>query len=148
MLNSFPLFARTRWLNTASGVLLILLQRTPVLRVMLASETALTAPAASLLRSLLPAAALGAVHSLAGATTVNQLVANTAQPARATVGASFIEGVLIQGAGVSYAQSWALSNTLPPGISANGATLQGGRLVINPSSGTLIFTGTPTTPGT
>jgi hypothetical protein len=98
-------------------------------------------------RALAPVAvALGAVDSLAGAST--QLVASVNQPAKATVGASFAEGVIIQGLGVSYAQSWALSNTLPPGIVAQGATLQGGRLVVNPSSGTLLLTGTPSTAGT
>ena len=141
------LFVRTRWLNSASGALVVLLQRTPVVRALLTTEAALTAPATSLLRSALPAAAtLGAVHTLVGATT--QLVASVGQPAKATVGSSFAEAVTITGAGVSYAQSWKLSNTLPPGIVAQGAVLQNGQLTVNPSTGTLVFIGTPTTAGT
>lgn len=144
---SFRSFVGPRTLNTAAGFLVVLLQRTPALRLLVTAEAELAAPAASVLRSILPAAAaLGAVHSMAGATT--QLVASVAQPARATVGVPFTEGIVIQGLGVSYAQSWTIGNVLPPGIIAQGAVLQNGRLVINPSSGTLILSGTPTTAGT
>lgn len=141
------LSVRLRWFNSAAGILVVLLQRTPVVRTFITAESVLAAPAASLLRSMLPAAAaLGAVHSMAGAST--QLVGSVNQPAKATVGVPFAEAITIQGTGVSFAQSWAIGNTLPPGIVAQGATLQSGRLVINPSSGTLLFTGTPTTAGT
>lgn len=147
MMRFSRLFVRTRWLNASAGTLLLLLQRTPAIRALLTTESALVAPAVNVLRAaLLPAAALGAVHTLAGATT--QLVASVSQPAKATVGTPFAEGVTITGAGVSFAQSWSIANTLPPGIVAQGAVLQNGRLVINPSSGTLLFSGTPTTAGT
>jgi hypothetical protein len=138
---------KPRMMNTAAGALVVLLQRTPAVRLLVTAEAELVAPAASVLRSILPAAAaLGAVHSLAGATT--QLVASVAQPARATVGVAFTEGIAIQGLGVSYAQSWAVGNALPPGIVAQGAVLQGTSLVVSPSNGTLILSGTPTTAGT
>lgn len=147
MLCSIRLCARVRWLNSSAGILLVLLQRVPVLRAVVTLESTLVAPAASVLRAILPAAAaLSAVDAMAGATT--QLVASVSQPARATVGTPFVEAVVIQGLGVSFAQSWAIGNTLPPGVAAQGATLQNGRLAINSSSGTLLFTGTPTTAGT
>ncbi len=140
-------FLRSGWLNASGAALVVLLQRTPVLRCFVAAESAVVSPIASVLRSALaPAAAFGAVHTLVGAST--QLVGSVSQPARATVGVPFTEGIVIQGLGVSFAQSWAIGNTLPPGIVAQGAVLQGGRLVINPSSGTLLVTGTPTTAGT
>lgn len=127
--------------------MVVLLQRTPIVRAILATDFVEVSPVSSILRSMLvPAATLGAVHTLAGATT--QLVANVSQPARATVGTSFTEAVVIQGVGVSFAQSWAIGNSLPPGIAIQGAVLQNGRLVVNPSSGTLLVTGTPTTAGT
>ena len=141
------LCVRARWLNSAAGILVVLLQRTPVVRTLLTAESALSTPAACLLRSMLPvAAALGAVHSMAGAST--QLVANVNQPARATAGTPFSETVIIQGLGVSFAQSWTISASTPPGINPQGATLQSGRWVINPSGGTLTLAGTPTTAGT
>ena len=140
------LCARVRWLNSAAGVLLVLLQRTPVVRALVTVESALAAPAASLLRALVPAAALGVVDSMAGASTT--LVANVNQPAKATVGSPFSETVVIQGLGVSFAQSWTIGNTLQPGITPQGATLSGGRWAINPSGGSLTLSGTPTTAGT
>jgi hypothetical protein len=64
------------------------------------------------------------------------------------VGSPFSETIVIQGLGVSFAQSWTVANTLPPGITPVGASLVSGRWAINPSSGTLTFSGTPTTAGT
>jgi hypothetical protein len=129
-------------------MLITLLQRTPVLQVATTAETyVLESPVGAVLRSVVASvASLGALHSLAGATT--QLVANVNQPAKATVGKSFSEAVTITGLGVSFAQSWSVGNTLPPGIAAQGAVLQGGKWVVNPSNGTLVLSGTPTAAGT
>jgi len=143
----FRFFARTRSLGVSSSLLIALLQRTPVLRALLTVESQLAAPASQLLRAALaPAAALGAMHTLAGATT--QLVANTALPAKATVGQPFTMSVAITGLGVSFAQSWDVTNTLPPGVTPVGGVLSGGQFVVNPSSGTLTLSGTPTATGT
>jgi hypothetical protein len=143
----FRLLCRARWIHSVGGILILLLQRTPVVRLFVTAESALTTPMGDVLRALVPTAlALGAVDSLAGAST--QLVANINQPAKATVGTPFSETVLIQGLGVSFAQSWTIANTAPPGIVPQGASLQGGRWVVNPSSGTLTLSGTPTTAGT
>ena len=139
--------ARARSLNFGASALLVLLQRTPVVRALLTVETELAAPASQLLRAILaPAAALGAVHALAGAST--QLVANTSLPAKATVGQPFSMSVAITGLGVSFAQSWDITNTLPPGVTPAGGVLSGGLFVVNPSTGTLTLTGTPTASGT
>ena len=147
LMNLFRLFASTRPIGLSSGVLIALLQRTPMLRAVLTVESPLAAPVGNLLRAVLaPAAALGAVHTLAGATT--QLVANAALPAKATVGQPFSVSVAITGVGVSFAQSWDVTNTLPPGVSPVGAALSGGQFVINSSSGTLTLSGTPTVTGT
>ena len=70
-----PLFFRLSAFNLPVALLLTLLQRTPVLRVATAAaERMAGAPAAQVLRSIATFAGLGAVHSLAGATTliVNQ----------------------------------------------------------------------------
>ena len=138
---------RWRWLNCGGGILVLLLQRTPVLRSLVSAEVSVAAPAVSVLRSLLaPGVALGVVHSLAGATT--QLVSNIALPAKATVGQPFSMSVVITGVGVSFAQSWDVTNTLPPGVTAQGASLAGSLLVANTSTGVLTISGTPTNAGT
>jgi hypothetical protein len=143
----FPVrrLTRARWLNSAAGVLLVLLQRTPVVRGLAVAESVLATPAGALLRALVPVAALGAVNSMAGASTQLAYSNVTAKP---TVGSPFSAGIIITGTGVSYAQSWTVSNTLPPGVAAVGATLSGGQWVINPSGGTLVLAGTPTQAGT
>ena len=59
--------------------------------------------------------------------------------------------VTVTGVGVTFAKSWDVSNTLPPGITVKGATLVGNKWVINDStaaSGVLTISGAPTTPGT
>ena len=138
-------FVRAPWLNSAAGVLIVLLQRTLVVRVLATAESVLATPAGNLLRALVPVAALGAVNSMAGASTTLSFVSATAAP---TVGQPFTTGIIIKGTGVSFAQSWTIANTLPPGITPQGAVLSGGRWTINPSGGTLILSGTPTTAGT
>jgi len=64
------LYYRLRWLNVPGALLIALLQRTPVLRVATTAEELITASSlGQVLRSATAVvAALGAVHSLAGAT--------------------------------------------------------------------------------
>ena len=139
----------SRWLNIGSGILIVLLQRSPALRFSLSTESQIATRIGSLLRSALPTvAALGTVHTLAGATNTTQLVASTALPARATVGQPFSLSVVITGKGVSFAQSWDVTATLPPGLTPQGGALSSNLFIVNPSSGVLILAGTPTTPGT
>ncbi len=138
-------FLRLRWLNPAVGALVVLLQRTPVVRLLITAESELSSPATNLLRAIVPLAALGVVDSMAGASTQLAYSSVTAKP---TVGQPFSAGIVITGSGVSYAQSWKIANTLPPGVTPQGATLSGNVWSINPSSGTLVLSGTPTTAGT
>ena len=76
---------RLRWLNLPGAMLLVLLQRTPVLRQLVVAEnSALTAPVGAVLKSAMAGlAALGGLHSRAGAT---ELVTNVTGPLNATVG--------------------------------------------------------------
>src|SRR3954464_14494777 len=79
------LFLRLRWLNLPGAMLIALLQRTPVVRLLVTAEEVVTAsPVGAVLRSAFTAAAsLGAVHALAGAT---QFQANRTSPLSGTVG--------------------------------------------------------------
>ena len=141
--------ALPRWINLSGGILLVLLQRSPALRSVLSADLPAISRIGNLLRAALPtAAALGTVHTLAGATNTTQLVANISLPAKATVGQPFSMSVIITGKGVSFAQSWDVTNTLPPGITPQGAAFSGNLYVVSTSTGVLTLSGTPTVPGT
>ncbi len=130
---------RLRWLPFSSAWLLLLLQRTPVLRVA-TQATELVAPSrvvALLQTAFASAVGLGAVHSLAGAT---QLIATTASPATVTVGANVQIGMVITGAQTA-ASSWTVSGSVPPGLSFSGKTSG----TVNVSN--LILSGAPTATG-
>ena len=131
---------RLRLLQFSSAWVLLILQRTPVLRVA-SDASALVAPSrlgALLQAAFATAAGLGAVHSLAGAT---QLVATTASPATVTVGSTVQIGMIVTGA-QTPAASWTVSGSVPPGLAFSGKT--SGTVNIS----TLILSGTPTTTGT
>lgn len=131
---------RYRWLNCSAAWLLLLLQRTPAVRLAL-NAAEFTAPSriVALLQSAFTASvSLGAIHSLAGATV---LVATQTTPARVTVGTSVQIGMTVTGAQTAPA-SWTVSGSVPPGLSFSGKTSG----IVNIS--TLLLTGTPTTAGT
>ncbi len=88
---------RLHWISFSSTWLMLLLQRTPVLRLpQWAGEAGGLARIVALLRNVAATAgALGAVHSVAGATTLS---ATTTSPAAATVGTSFRVAYAITGA--------------------------------------------------
>ncbi len=129
-------------------------QRTPAIRVAVAAaDYVLESPLNVFLRSAAATAAvLGAVDSLAGASaSTAYLVADINTPATATAGQPFKMNVTVTGPSVTFAQSWDITNTLPPGITAQGATLSGNLLVINnaiPTQGVLTISGVPTKAGT
>ncbi|HKB91384.1 MAG TPA: immunoglobulin domain-containing protein [Opitutaceae bacterium] len=162
-MNTHRLFARFRWLNLSAGVLVALLQRTPVLRVLISSEAIWSAPSAAVLRSiLLPAAALGSVHSLAGAT-----VLSSTQPSPLSVPV----GTPIKQVGFTVTNtinigSWKVTGAIPPGLTLSA--VEGGDILTGPgmldatmagisdsygvttggnSKTTPFLSGTPTTPG-
>lgn len=144
---STSLLNRFRWINFPGGILVLLLQRTPVLRLLVSSESCLMAPSASVLRSLLlPATALGAVHALAGATVI---ATSPTSPANATVGKQFNMALSPVGGGASTANSWAVQNSLPPGLTVKGGSVQGNQITVSfTSDDFLTISGTPTTAGT
>ncbi len=139
-----------RYLNLPTGVLLVFLQRTPALPVAATVERlAVGSPLGVVLKAVISVGALGAIDTLAGATTTTQLASTVSLPAQATVGQPFTMAIYITGKGVSYAQSWDVTNTLPPGITPAGATLTNNQWVLKSTNLTyLTISGTPTTAGT
>ena len=127
--------------NLPAAWLLLLLERTPMLRVA-SINAGFVAPSriVSLLKAALAgSAALGATHSLAGAT---QFVVSNSN-VFGTVGTAITPiAFTVTGATVP-AGSYQISGTLPPGITLNNAGENG---VLNAESGSI--TGTPTTAGT
>ena len=122
------------WFNVPAMLLVALLQRMPALRFGSFSFAAATlSPASAILRSVFTsAAALGAVHTLAGAT---QLATTSPSPLNVSVGANVTIGFAITGT-TSGADSWTHSGSVPPGLSFSGL-----------DSETLKLTGVATTTG-
>ncbi len=138
---NLTLLPRLQWLNLPVGVLLALLQRTPVVR--LAStveEWILRAPLGSVLRPMgLAVASLGAIDSVAGAT---QFVISKANPITGTVGQPLTPVSFTYSGTPSAPRSFRITGSLPPGLAfipaASGAIV---------SSGTPVISGTPTQAG-
>ncbi len=136
------LHRQLRWLNLPGAVLFALLQRTPAVRLAAtAAEYIAASPIGVVLRNAaVTAASLGAIHSMAGATT---LVTNSHNsPFSATVGTAVPTVVF----GVQGTQgppgSWKIGGSIPAGLSFSGRTTAG---TVNTSA--LTLTGTPTTAG-
>ncbi|MEO6243961.1 MAG: immunoglobulin domain-containing protein [Opitutaceae bacterium] len=128
-------------LNVPAAGLLLLLQRTPVVRV--ATEVVEVAGGSRIVSLLKSAVAtlgsLGAVHTLAGATRFTL----SSPSVIATVGTPiFPFAFSVTGAAVP-AGSYRLSGTLPPGLSIAGLDVNG---VINATTG--VISGTPAGAGT
>ena len=132
---------KIRRLNLSATWLLLLLERTPALRVAsAAAEYAAPSRVVALLKAAFAtAASLGAVHSLAGAT---QFVVSSSN-ILATVGTTITPvAFTVTGAAIPPG-SFKITGTLPPGLTVTNANASG---VLNASSGTL--SGTPTLSGT
>jgi hypothetical protein len=135
---------RLPWINLPGSLLIALLQRTPMVPLArTAGEFVLASPVSAILKSSAVAlASLGALHSLAGATTVT---ASSATPLSATVGTA-ITKVAFGSAGTdAQPGSWHVTGTLPPGVAFGGQTNTpiSNLNVTNPQ-----LSGTPTTAGT
>jgi len=130
-------------LHLPGALLIALLQRAPAVRVIAsAGESALRQPIGALLKSTLSAiGALGAVHTLAGATTLSP---STPSPAAATVGSPRTIVFAVIGA-QSAGESWTVGGSVPPGMSFNGGVTSG---TVNTPTGILTLSGTPSTGGT
>lgn len=139
---SVPSFRAVAWLQLPAAILIALLQRTPVLRLATdAGVSALRSPLGALLKSAVSSlGALGAVHTLAGATTLSP---STPSPTSATVGTP--KTIVFDVLGTqSNAESWSVSGNVPPGMSFNGGAVSG---LINTPTGLLTLSGTPTIAG-
>ncbi len=122
---------RFSWINPAAAALVMLLQRTPVVRLIVATdELVAVSPIGNVLKSALAAVAtFGAYDTLAGAT-----VLSTTQPSplSARVGTA-ITPVGITVTNTINIGSWMVSGSLPPGLTLSavegGNTLTGAGLL-------------------
>jgi hypothetical protein len=137
---------RLHWLNLPGTLLIALLQRTPVVRVVAtAGDYVLTSPVSAILKAAATTlGALGAVHSMAGATTLS---ATPSSPATATVGMSKTIVMTIAGAETPPA-SFTVGGTVPPGmtfapLSSSSPGVTSGTV----NASTIQLSGTPTAPG-
>jgi len=120
-------------------MLMMLLQRTPVIKYMMQLEKAATAPIAKMIRAFtVTAASLGGLHSLSGAT---EYVINPASPASSKVGEEFALAFDVVGA-PGDVSSWRITGDIPPGMAIDG--LVGNNINTEDS---VTITGTPTTVG-
>ncbi|MBS0630692.1 MAG: immunoglobulin domain-containing protein [Verrucomicrobia bacterium] len=133
----FPSFLQRRlhWINLPTLTLLTLLQRSPVVRVIVdAGEFVFSSPLGNVLKSTLATAVtLGALNSRAGATEVTS---SPSSPVSATVGTPLTVAFGTLGT-QSPPDSWSTGGNVPPGLSFSGQSGQN-----------LLLSGTPTTPGT
>ena len=133
-------YIRFRWLQLPAMALMFLLQRTPVLRAIITTEFTLHATAGTVLKGVLAsAAAMGTVHTVAGATELS--AGTTGNPITGTVGKSFTGGFAVTGA-PAVAGSYRITGSLPAGLAVtdiDGQTVNGSVVTI---------TGTPTEAGT
>ena len=142
-----PAFVRRlHWLNLPGTLLVALLQRTPAVRIAAtAGDYVLAAPATAVLKSAVATlGALGALHSMAGATAYSSSIP---EPAALAAGTNATIVFSITG---SPAQpgSWTVGGSVPPGmvfraLGGGGAGVTSG--IINTSI--IQLSGTPTTAG-
>lgn len=125
-------------------MLIMMLQKTPILRVLVHAEFANGVRAGHLLRALIPGAVatVATSHTLTGATAV---ATNPASPASGTAGVDFSLVFSLTGSG-NTPESYSIIGILPPGLTVPNATGPAGNLTLNASSGSI--TGVPTTAGT
>jgi len=143
-------------LRLPAALLTVILQKFPAARLAsAAAEYAVESPATAVLKAAVASvAALGAVDSMVGASTVTSspayLIADVAVPANVSEGQPFKMDVTVAGVAVTFAKSWDVTNTLPPGITVQGASLVGNLWVVNDANavkGVLTISGTPTATG-
>lgn len=132
-------YIRLRWLHLPAALLMVLLQRVPMLRAVVTTEFVVSSGVGSVLKGVLAgSAALGAVQTVAGATELD--VGSGGNPASATVGQSFLGGFAVVGA-PAVAASYEITGNLPPGLVVNNISGD----TVNDS--TVTVSGTPTQAG-
>ena len=145
---SAVLYRRLHWLNLPGALLIALLQRTPIIRVAAtAGDYVLSSTTGNVLKAAATTlGALGAVHSMAGATTLS---ASTPSPASGTVGVVFNTIIFSVKGAQSAASSWTVNGGMPPGlkIKSYGSTAAGVSSGLIDGASTLQLDGTPTNAG-
>jgi len=144
-----PHFRRLPWLNLPGALLVALLQRTPVVRVTAtAGEMVFASPAGAVLRAAAATvASLGALHTLAGATSQVVVSSNSVN---ITVGTplippvSFVTNFFPPSA---FTVGSYLITGLPPGLTVPGLNTATNFLNITNSTGAGQITGTPNMEG-
>lgn len=138
---------RLHWLNLPGTLLIALLQRTPAVRVVAtAADTVLSSPATSVLKAAVSTlGALGAMHSMAGATALSP-----SQPSPASVTAGVPTTLVFTVTGSPAApQSFTFAGSVPPGMTFRALGGTGAGTVSGPiNTSTVQLSGTPTTAGT
>ncbi|RKX36122.1 MAG: hypothetical protein DRP71_01220 [Verrucomicrobia bacterium] len=133
-------------LQAAATVFVLLLQRTPILKVLVEADVRVAAGVPQILRSAVVAAvSLGACDTLSGATT---FVSNPESPANATQGEGFglVFSVIGSESAGGGAGSWTIFGPLPPGLAIPGA-VEGPTNTFRLNQGSGAITGTPTESG-
>lgn len=128
-----------RWLRIPTGLLVLLLQKQPLLRLSLPAGYALNAPAGAMLKSALATASvLGPLASIAGATSFD---VSPPSPIVGQVGQPLQAAWTITGTPTSPG-SFTITGSLPPGLTIPG--LSGGQV----QASFVTVSGTPTQAGT
>lgn len=144
-MNSFLVRFQSARVVWAVSLFVILLQRTPILRVLVQAEFANGIRAGQMLGAAVPIAAVATastVHAQTGATT---WTTNPATPVNGTVGENLTVVFAFTG-GSATPESYEITGSLPPGLSVPNATGSPGALVLNSTSGGSVE-GTPTSAG-
>jgi hypothetical protein len=143
-MNRFFELQVVRAANLPVALLVLLLQRTPLLKVLVSAEMPASSLVSQILRSaIVGTATLGAFHSVSAATElVTNPTSNEVTPLPAEVGVSFAFAFSVIGAQVPAGSYSVDPSELPPGLTLIGST--GG--ILNNSSG--VIGGIPTQAGT
>jgi len=132
--------ARLAWPTT---ILVLLLQRTPILRLLVNADFISSGRVGQILRAVIPAAiGLGAAHTLTGQT---RWTTNPTSPVTGQVGTPLSVVFAFTG-GSATPESYTIVGTLPPGMVVTSATGPAGNQILNSTIGGTI-TGTPTQSG-
>jgi plastocyanin len=136
------LHRRFHWINLPGALLMVLLQRTPVLSLFASAEEVLGAGTAGVVlkSGLATLAALGAVNTLVGATP---LVPSSGTAAGISVTGSPVSVFYTVNGTQTPPMSWEVNGSIPPGLDFSGLTIPG---TVN--VGSLHLEGTPTANGT
>lgn len=135
------LYLRFRSCYVPVSLLLVLLQRAPIVRTIISINPIFNGSPTALLRSVfVGATALGTINTLAGATTLSPAPGSFNNPAKTMIGQSFTGGFAVIGA-PNAAGSYEVKGSIPAGLTIAG--LSGDTV----NSSVVSISGTPTQSG-